>query len=71
MGDSAGAAQRIIAFPKGGAQKGIDEKFASDMQTVPATSPVSVALQPGRNPFNHSSILFTAPAMAMVRSACD
>jgi RHS repeat-associated protein len=52
MGNSAGAAQQIIVSPKGGgAQKGIGEKFAPDLQTGTGNFTVPIALPPGRNGF--------------------
>src|SRR5512147_2486037 len=52
MGNSSGAAQQIIVSPKGGgAQKGIGEKFAPDLQTGTGNFTVPIALPAGRNGF--------------------
>ena len=52
MGNGSAAATDIIALPKGGgAQRGIGETFAPDLQTGTGNFTVPLALPPGRNGF--------------------
>src|SRR5829696_5196778 len=52
MGNASSSPSQIISLPKGGgAQRGIGETFAPDLQTRTGNFTVPIALPPGRNGF--------------------